>query len=97
MFDEFRKPRLVRYDDIRRVVIELRRIGADARLIWELVTEVGPVDLDMLNEILRKEGLAVSQRVQPSDPAHHRTKPHARRRVLPDNHHPVMGVARVPA
>lgn len=58
MFDEFKKPRLVRYDDISRVVVELRRLGTESRQIWELVTEVGPVDLDMLNEILLREELA---------------------------------------
>ncbi len=48
-----RKPRLTHRDDVVRVVEELRKFGISGMQLYRSVTEIGPVDLDMLNEILR--------------------------------------------
>jgi hypothetical protein len=46
------KPRLVRYDDVLRVVTELMKEGITGKDLFRLITEIGPVDLDVLNEVM---------------------------------------------
>ena len=46
------KPRLTHYDDVRMVVDKLTSLGTDADVLAIRVTEVGPVDLDLLNLVL---------------------------------------------
>lgn len=53
MHEEIRKPRLVRYDDVVWVVGELRKLGLDTAQIYRRITEIGPVDLDLLAEVMR--------------------------------------------
>lgn len=55
MGENYRKPRLVRFDDVVLVVNELRKLGLDTAQIYRRISEVGPVDLDMLAEVLRYE------------------------------------------
>ena len=55
MFEEPRKPRLVRCRDIDIVVNEMRKIGMDTMQIYRHIGEVGPVDLDLLYEVLSVE------------------------------------------
>lgn len=54
MSDEILRPRLVRFDDVAAVVGELRRHGIGGANLYRRVTDVGPVDLDLLNEVLRQ-------------------------------------------
>ncbi len=56
MVEEFNKPRLTRYDDVALVVAELRRFGVAGNSLYKRITEIGPVDLDLLNEVLRLPG-----------------------------------------
>jgi hypothetical protein len=51
------KPRLVRFDDVLLVVRELHKLGISGRNLYARVAEIGPVDLDILNEVLRAEQL----------------------------------------
>ncbi len=53
MIEDFRKPRLTRYDDVALVVNELRKFGIAGSSLYKRITEIGPVDLDLLNEVLR--------------------------------------------
>jgi hypothetical protein len=53
------KPRLVRFADVLLVVRELRRLGISGRNLHSYVAEIGPVDLDMLNAVLRSEEVPV--------------------------------------
>ena len=55
MMDFKDRPRLTRFDDVLIVVRELRKLGISGRTIYERITEIGPVDLDMLNAVLRAE------------------------------------------
>jgi hypothetical protein len=48
------KPRLVRHDDVLRVVTELMKDGIVGKDLFRLITEVGPVDLDILNEVMSR-------------------------------------------
>lgn len=48
-----RKPRLTQRDDVVRVVEELRKFGISGMQLYRSITEIGPVDLDVLNDILR--------------------------------------------
>ncbi|HSO48038.1 MAG TPA: hypothetical protein VLQ68_08915 [Rhizobiaceae bacterium] len=50
-----RKPRLTHRDDVMRVVEELRKFGISGMQLYRSVTEIGPVDLDILNDILRAQ------------------------------------------
>ncbi len=47
------KPRLTHRDDVVRVVEELRKFGISGMQLYRSITEIGPVDLDVLNDILR--------------------------------------------
>ncbi len=58
MIEFAERPRLTRFDDVLLVVRELRKLGISGRTIYERITEIGPVDLDMLNAVLRAEGRA---------------------------------------
>lgn len=58
MVEPFAKPRLTRFDDVKLVVRELYKLGISGKQIYSRVTEVGPVDLDMLNEVIRCEQIA---------------------------------------
>lgn len=55
MMDFADRPRLTRFDDVLIVVRELRKLGISGRTIYKRITEIGPVDLDMLNAVLRAE------------------------------------------
>jgi hypothetical protein len=46
------KPHLVRYDDVFRVVTELMKEGITGKELFRLITEIGHVDLDILNEVM---------------------------------------------
>jgi hypothetical protein len=48
------KPRLVRYDDVMHVVTELMKEGVTGKDLFRLITEIGHVDLDVLNEVMSK-------------------------------------------
>ncbi|MEM7464076.1 MAG: hypothetical protein AAF362_15495 [Pseudomonadota bacterium] len=58
MIEFAERPRLTRFDDVLLVVRELRKLGISGRTVYERITEIGPVDLDMLNAVLRAEGRA---------------------------------------
>ncbi len=58
MIEFAERPRLTRFDDVLLVVRELRKLGISGRTIYERITEIGPVDLDMLNAVLRAESRA---------------------------------------
>jgi hypothetical protein len=47
-----RKPRLTRHEDVLNVVIELRKYGITGADLYHTVADIGPVDLDLLNEVL---------------------------------------------
>lgn len=47
-----RKPRLVHREDVIRVIEELRKFGVTGAQLYRSITEIGPVDLDLLNDIL---------------------------------------------
>ncbi|MGI9399970.1 MAG: hypothetical protein ACR2O0_01835 [Rhizobiaceae bacterium] len=49
------RPRLTRFDDVLLVVREMRKLGISGKTIYQRITEIGPVDLDMLNAVLRAE------------------------------------------
>jgi len=53
MTDPARRPRLVRAEDISRLVADLQRQGLRGLMLYRRVTEIGAVDLDLLNHILR--------------------------------------------
>jgi len=55
MMDFSERPRLTRFDDVLLVVRELQKLGISGRTIYQRITEIGPVDLDMLNAVLRAE------------------------------------------
>jgi hypothetical protein len=55
MIDLNRKPRLTRFEDLVILVRELRRMGVSGKSIYQRVTEIGPVDLDLLNDVLAME------------------------------------------
>ena len=52
------KPRLTRYDDVLLVVRELKRLGVSENHLHGRVTEVGPVDLDILNAVIANDRMA---------------------------------------
>jgi hypothetical protein len=59
MVEHTRKPRLTRQQDVLNVVLELRRYGISGADLYHTITDIGPVDLDLLNEVLgmaRAEG-----------------------------------------
>lgn len=56
MVEDFNKPRLTRYDDVAMVVAELHRFGVAGASLYKRIVEIGPVDLDLLNEVLRHTG-----------------------------------------
>ncbi len=47
------RPRLTRFEDLSIVVRHLRRQGLSGRPLVQRVTEIGPVDLDILAQVLR--------------------------------------------
>ncbi len=53
MTDPARRPRLTRAEDIARLVADLRRSGLGGVALYRRITEIGIVDLDLLNHILR--------------------------------------------
>lgn len=55
MFEQLNRPRLTRFDDVALVVAELRRLGVAGASLYRHIVEIGPVDLDLLNEVLRRE------------------------------------------
>ena len=55
MWNDRPRPRLTRYDDVALVVQELRKFGIGNNDIYRRVTEIGPVDLDMLSDILTRK------------------------------------------
>lgn len=59
MLEPFARPRLTRFDDVKLVVHELKKLGVSGSHIYARVTEIGPVDLDMLNEVIRHEKPAI--------------------------------------
>lgn len=58
MFETTSRPRLIRFDDLFVLVRELRRLGVTGELIYQRVTEIGPVDLDLLKDVLAYERAA---------------------------------------
>lgn len=48
-----RKPRLTQRDDLLLVIEELRKFGVTGAQIYRSITDIGPVDLDLLNDVLR--------------------------------------------
>jgi hypothetical protein len=54
MTDPARRPRLTRVEDILRLVAGLQRQGLSGAALYRRVTEIGTVDLDLLNHVLRK-------------------------------------------
>ena len=52
MLESIRKPRLTRFEDLVVVVRELRRMGITGGAVYRHVTEIGPVDLDLLADVL---------------------------------------------
>jgi hypothetical protein len=58
MFEALRRPRLTRFEDVATIVGELRRMGVSGPSIYGRMTEIGPVDLDLLNEVLDREAAA---------------------------------------
>jgi len=55
MFEALRRPRLTSFEDVAIIVGELRRMGVSGPTIYERMTEIGPVDLDLLAEVLAGE------------------------------------------
>jgi hypothetical protein len=54
-----RKPRLTHREDLLLVIGELRKFGVSGLALYHTITDIGPVDLDLLNEVLgiaRAEG-----------------------------------------
>ena len=58
MIDTLPKPRLTRFEDVLLVVRELKKLGIADNQLYTRITEIGPVDLDMLKEVLWVEPLA---------------------------------------
>jgi hypothetical protein len=52
MVEHSRKPRLTRHEDVLNVVVELRKYGITGADLYHTITDIGPVDLDLLNEVL---------------------------------------------
>ncbi|MCB1430766.1 MAG: hypothetical protein KDJ67_15440 [Nitratireductor sp.] len=48
-----RKPRLTRFQDIFRIVSELQLLGTRKSEIYRRMVEIGNVDLDILDEVMR--------------------------------------------
>jgi len=48
------RPRITDFIKISELVIHLRREGLDSRNIARRITEIGVVDLDMLQEVMRE-------------------------------------------
>jgi hypothetical protein len=53
MVEYSRKPRLTHREDLMRVIEELRKFGISGVQLYRSVAEIGPVDLDLLNDVLR--------------------------------------------
>lgn len=58
MDDSICKPRLTRFEDLVVVIRELRSMGITGGAVYRHVTEIGPVDLDLLADVLACENLA---------------------------------------
>jgi hypothetical protein len=52
MVEHTRKPRLTRQQDVLNVVLELRKYGISGADLYHTIADIGPVDLDLLNEVL---------------------------------------------
>lgn len=55
MLERTVKPRLTRLDDVSLVVAELQKLGISGQQLYHQITEIGPVDLDLLNKVLEEE------------------------------------------
>ncbi|GIL01088.1 MAG: hypothetical protein BroJett030_09870 [Alphaproteobacteria bacterium] len=58
MFDSIRKPRLTRFEDLVVLVRELDRMGVSGTAVYQRIAEIGPVDLDLLADVLAFEAKA---------------------------------------
>jgi hypothetical protein len=52
MVEHTRKPRLTSQQDVLNVVLELRKYGISGADLYHTITDIGPVDLDLLNDVL---------------------------------------------
>ena len=82
------RPRLTRLEDVHLVVSELRKLGIAGSQIYQRVTEVGPVDLDLLNVVLETERMT-----RALDSAHARTAA----ALASDDKHPEMRISGIAA
>lgn len=55
MDDSICKPRLTRFEDLVVVIRELRSMGITGGAVYRHVTDIGPVDLDLLADVLACE------------------------------------------
>jgi hypothetical protein len=58
MYETIQKPRLTRFEDLVFVVRELNRMGVSGPSIYQRIAEIGPVDLDLLADVLAFESKA---------------------------------------
>ena len=54
-YESLSKPRLTRFEDLVILVGELKRMGIAGSSLYERVAEIGPVDLDVLADVLAIE------------------------------------------
>ena len=55
IFESIHKPRLTQFEDLVVLVRELNRMGVSGKSIYQRITEIGPVDLDLLADVLAHE------------------------------------------
>ncbi|MFZ1813867.1 MAG: hypothetical protein WBO55_15670 [Rhizobiaceae bacterium] len=52
MMETVNKPRLTAYQDLVVLVAELRKLGVTGTEVYQRITEIGAVDLDLLNAVM---------------------------------------------
>lgn len=57
------KPRLTNFYELQDLVAELQEKGLEEVKLYQRLTEIGIVDLDVLNDVLKRSRSAVSQEV----------------------------------